>query len=345
MANCLKNLAIKVVNLIVNEAHYHAASIASRSLPALERYQLSSFWKENGYVTTQKLAPLVFGLPEKEIDPPLLLEDCSYEIKDSSKKINIFCSPTTIRAVVQEGDMSGEHSLNPYIVWRYLRNMHRSPSAQPSELDMVARALRALERKPNKTRKEETKLQSFRKRFRILYGAATQKQRDYVDNVDLGGGQRIDSTEAREYLCARIQYLRDFPVTDLPLLDMYIPDPIKLDPLLHFLKPPLQNRLSLSKSLEISLNLSLSLSPPPPSPTIFTIASQSQILEQEKQASRILSHESKRPKREGNREGSSRRGVETAMAPSTVIETSEAVETCQQTEVINPSSIEKFVVP
>lgn len=138
------------------------------------------------------------------------------------KKINIFCSPTTIRAVVQEGDMSGEHSLNPYIVWRYLRNMHRCPSAQPSELDMVARALRALERKPNKTRKEETKLQSFRKRFRILYGAATQKQRDYVDNVDLGGGQRIDSTEAREYLCARIQYLRDFPVTDLPLLDMYI---------------------------------------------------------------------------------------------------------------------------
>lgn len=222
MANCLKNLAIKVVNLIVNEAHYHAASIASRSLPALERYQLSSFWKENGYKTTQKLAPLVFGLPEKEIDPPLLLEDCSYEIKDSSKKINIFCSPTTIRAVVQEGDMSGEHSLNPYIVWRYLRNMHSSPSAQPSELDMVARALRALERKPNKTRKEETKLQSFRKRFRILYGAATQKQRDYVDNVDLGGGQRIDSTEAREYLCARIQYLRDFPVTDLPLLDMYI---------------------------------------------------------------------------------------------------------------------------
>lgn len=86
MANCLKNLAIKVVNLIVNEAHYHAASIASRSLPALERYQLSSFWKEYGYVTTQKLAPLVFGLPEKEIDPPLLLEDCSYEIKDSSKK-------------------------------------------------------------------------------------------------------------------------------------------------------------------------------------------------------------------------------------------------------------------
>lgn len=86
MANCLKNLAIKVVNLIVNEAHYHAASIASRSLPALERYQLSSFWKENGYKTTQKLAPLVFGLPEKEIDPPLLLEDCSYEIKDSSKK-------------------------------------------------------------------------------------------------------------------------------------------------------------------------------------------------------------------------------------------------------------------
>ncbi|KAJ4906343.1 Uncharacterized protein Rs2_10001 [Raphanus sativus] len=222
MANSLKQLAIRVVNLVVNEAHYHAASIASRSPLALERFQVSRFWKENGYVTTQKLAPLVLGLPMEEIDPPRLLDDCSYEILDYDKTINIFCSSTTIRAVVKEGEMSGEHSVNPYIVWTYLRKMHGFTSVQPSDLDMAARALRALERKPNRTRKEENKLQMHKQRFWKLYAEATQSQRDYVDNVDLGGGQRIDSGEAREYLCSRINYLREFPDTDQPLLNMYI---------------------------------------------------------------------------------------------------------------------------
>lgn len=62
----------------------------------------------------------------------------------------------------------------------------------------------------------------LRKRFWKLNGEATQNQRDYVDNVDLGGGPRNDSSEARKYLCGRNQYLREFPDTNLPLLDMYI---------------------------------------------------------------------------------------------------------------------------
>lgn len=89
-------------------------------------------------MTTQKLAPLVFGLTMEEMDLLRLLEDRSYQILDYTKTINIFCSPITIRAVVQEGEMSGEHSVKPYIVWSYLRKMHSFTSAQPTDLEMTA---------------------------------------------------------------------------------------------------------------------------------------------------------------------------------------------------------------